>query len=115
MFEVMDSIQPDLILLDVEMPEMSGFEVLQILKENSVTSAIPVIFLTGSTDAEDEVRGLQMGVVDFVRKPFSASVLQNRIKNHLEMDEIVKERTADLQSLKSALVLHLRIWLKAVI
>jgi len=97
MFAMLEKITPDLILLDIEMPETDGFEALRLLKENSVWAGIPVIFLTSMTDASAEVRGFQLGVVDFITKPFSAPVLTNRIKTHLDIDELIRERTAQLQ------------------
>ena len=107
MFEVLKKIVPDLILLDIEMPIMDGFEALTILKEDALTAEIPVMFLTNLTDSDVEAQCFQMGVVDFVSKPFSVPVLQNRIKTHLEIDEIVNERTANLKNLKNALVFTL--------
>jgi len=111
MFEILEKVIPDLILLDINMPEISGFEALKILKKNKKTANIPVIFLTGLSDHNFEVRGLQMGAIDFINKPFSEPVLQNRVKTHLGIDEIIKERTAKLyqqsiylQSLKDAIV-----------
>ena len=105
MFAMLEKVpQPDLILLDIEMPEMDGFEALRRLKDNSVHSRIPVIFLTSMTDSEVEVRGFQLGVVDFITKPFSAPVLLNRIKTHLDIDEIIRERTAQLENLKNGIV-----------
>jgi len=86
-----------LILLDIEMPEMDGFEALRRLKTNELHADIPVIFLTSMTDASVEVRGFQLGVVDFITKPFSAPVLLNRIKTHLNIDELIRERTYLLQ------------------
>jgi len=97
MFAFLDKVKPDLILLDIEMPEMNGFEALQHLKDNSALAGIPVIFLTAMTDAAVEVRGFQLGVIDFITKPFSAPVLLNRIKTHLDIDDIIRERTAQLQ------------------
>ena len=104
MFEFIERTMPDLILLDIEMPGMNGFEALRKLKEDSAKSGIPVIFLTSMTDAEVEVRGFELGVVDFVTKPFSAPVLLNRIKTHLNIDDIIKERTNKLQRLQSSIV-----------
>ena len=95
MFTMMEKLAPDLILLDIEMPEMNGFEALGRLKENA--AGIPVIFLTSLSDAEVEAKGFQLGVIDFITKPFSAPVLINRIKTHLEIDELIRERTALLQ------------------
>ncbi|MDR0320942.1 MAG: response regulator [Treponema sp.] len=97
MFTILEKITPDLILLDIEMPEIDGFEALKRLKGNSVLSSIPVMFLTGMSDASVEVHGFQLGVVDFITKPFSAPVLNNRIKTHLDIDEIIRERTSQLQ------------------
>jgi len=95
MFAMMEKLTPDLLLLDIEMPEMDGFEALSKLKESG--SVVPVIFLTSLIDAEVEVKGFQLGVIDFITKPFSAPVLINRIKTHLEIDELIRERTAQLQ------------------
>ena len=97
MFSLIEKIIPDLILLDIEMPEMDGFEALRLLKGNEAQADIPVIFLTSMTDAEIEVRGFQLGVVDFITKPFSAPVLINRIKTHLDIDELIRERTMNLR------------------
>jgi len=96
MFALLEKVTPDLILLDIEMPEMDGFEALERLKNNSVQAAIPVVFLTSMTDFEIEVTGFQLGVVDFITKPFSAPVLLNRIKTHLNIDELIRERTSQL-------------------
>ena len=104
MFEIMEKSLPDLILLDIEMPDMDGFEALAFLKENTATAKIPVIFLTSMTDDFIEARGFEMGAVDFIQKPFSAPVLQNRIKTHLDIDGIIRERTLRLQKLQNALV-----------
>jgi len=83
MFSLLERILPDMILLDIEMPEMNGFEALSLLKANEVQARIPVIFLTGMTDASTEARGYDLGVVDFVTKPFSANELLSRIRTHL--------------------------------
>ena len=95
MFAMMEKLMPDLILLDIEMPDMDGFETLSCLKKSK--SVVPVVFLTSLHDAEVEAKGFQLGVIDFITKPFSAPVLINRIKTHLEIDELIRERTAQLQ------------------
>ena len=105
MFALIDKVVPDLILLDIEMPDMDGFEALRRLKTDNLHENIPVIFLTSMRDAATEIRGFQLGVVDFVTKPFTAPVLLNRIKSHLQIDEIIRERTAQIQRLKNAIVL----------
>jgi len=104
MFALLEKVTPDLILLDIEMPEMDGFETLQKLKSEDSWSDIPVVFLTGRNDAEVEARGLEMGAVDFVTKPFSAPVLLNRIQTHLNIDEIIRERTYQLHRLQNSIV-----------
>jgi len=97
MFALLEKITPDLILLDIDMPEIDGFEALCRLKTNAAHVDIPVIFLTGMTDSSVEVSGFQLGVVDFIAKPFSAPVLLNHVKTHLGIDEMIRERTKQLQ------------------
>ena len=104
MFTLLDKVIPDLILLDIEMPEMDGFDTISRLKSDNNWSEIPVMFLTGRNDADVEARGLEMGAVDFVTKPFSAPVLINRIKTHLNIDEIIRERTQQLHKLQNSIV-----------
>jgi len=104
MFAFLEKVAPDLILLDIEMPEMDGFEALSRLKKNAAYADIPVIFLTSMSDTEMEVRGFQLGVVDFITKPFSEPVLLNRIKTHLNIDEIIRERTRQIQNLKNSII-----------
>lgn len=82
-----ESQQPALILLDIEMPEMDGFEVLKILKENQVTKSIPVIFLTGIIDSEYEERGFLCGAVDYIGKPYNSNVVKVRVKTHINLAE----------------------------
>lgn len=77
--------QPDLILLDVLMPEMDGFEVFRRLKHDPRTAHIPVIFLTGLATDNAEELGLNMGAADFIAKPFRTAVLLARVRNHLEL------------------------------
>ena len=96
MFSLIEKVTPDLILLDIEMPEMDGFEALKQLKNSVEYAGIPVIFLTSMSDAKIEVRGFQLGVIDFITKPFSAPVLTNRIRTHLNIDELIRERTSQL-------------------
>jgi len=107
MFALIEKVTPDLILLDIEMPEMNGFEALHHLKSNKSQADIPVVFLTGVTDASVEARGFQLGVVDFITKPFSEPVLMNRVKTHLDIDEMIKERTSQLQQ-KTVQLQHLQ-------
>ena len=81
---------PDLILLDVMMPGMDGFEVCQKLKENPRTEGIPVIFVTAMTDACDEVRGFKVGGVDFINKPITPAIVLSRVKTHLKLRSAYK-------------------------
>ena len=95
---------PDLILLDIIMPKMDGYEVCKRLKAEKRTSNIPVIFITSISGDEDEARGLGLGAVDYIRKPFSPSIVKTRVKTHLELkkhrdrlEELVNERTVKLK------------------
>ena len=76
---------PDLVLLDVVMPEMDGHEVCARLKSDEATRNIPVIFVTSRTDAEEETRGLELGAVDFIAKPVNPAVVRARVKTHLTL------------------------------
>jgi putative two-component system response regulator len=104
MFTLLEKIIPDLILLDIEMPEMDGFTTLEKLKRESKWTDISVMFLTGRNDAVVEARGFEMGAIDFVIKPFSIPVLLNRIKTHLNIDEIIRERTAQLHRVQNSII-----------
>jgi adenylate cyclase len=83
--------RPDLILLDVEMPGMSGYEVCRRLKANAATREIPVIFITGRTDADDEENGFAVGAVDYIHKPFSSAIVRARVKTHLTLQSALSE------------------------
>jgi putative two-component system response regulator len=80
MFNLLEHVQPDLILLDVEMPEMNGFEAAQKLKSSDKYKEIPIIFLTSMEDEESKKKGLSIGAVDFIRKPIDAPALLQRIE-----------------------------------
>ena len=75
---------PDLILLDIMMPGMGGYEVCRRLKSNDRTKDIPVLFVTSLNDVEDETKGLELGAIDYITKPFSPATVRARIKNHLK-------------------------------
>ena len=79
--------RPDLILLDIMMPGMDGFEVCERLKSNPITADIPVIFVTALNEMEDEAKGLDVGAIDYIRKPFSLPIVAARVKNHLELKQ----------------------------
>jgi len=79
---------PDLILLDIMMPEMDGYEVCQRLKSEPHTKDIPIIFVTAKIEARDETRGLELGAVDYITKPLSPVIVKARIKTHLEQTRV---------------------------
>jgi putative two-component system response regulator len=98
--------QPDLILLDIMMPGMNGYEVCRKLKENEKTLAIPVMFITALTDEEDEEMGLGLGAVDYIRKPFSMAIVRARIKTQLELKrqrDHLQQQAAELSALNARL------------
>jgi CheY-like chemotaxis protein len=96
--------QPDLILLDIMMPGMDGYEVCRRLKANPFTRSIPVIFVTAMADVVDESKGFELGAVDYITKPFSPPLVQARVRAQLalydqsrSLEEMVRRRTAELQ------------------
>ncbi|MCG8669602.1 MAG: diguanylate cyclase [Pseudomonadales bacterium] len=88
---------PDLILLDIKMPEMDGYAVCQKLKRRRSTSDIPVIFITGKNSTEDETKGLELGAVDYITKPFSVPIVMARVRNQI----MLKVKTDMLEELIS--------------
>ncbi|BCS52040.1 two-component system response regulator [Geobacter sp. SVR] len=105
---------PDLILLDVLMPEMDGFEVCRRLKENPLTRRIPVIFVTARDEIEDEAAGFACGAVDYIGKPVSPSIVQARVRTHLALydqnralEDKVRERMAELNDTRLQIIRRL--------
>lgn len=92
---------PDLILLDVIMPDMDGFATLAALKASDITQHIPVIFVTGLTSEEDEEKGLSLGAVDYITKPYKRSIVMARVKTHLQI--VSQMRTIERLSSTDAL------------
>ncbi|MBF0379920.1 MAG: two-component system response regulator [Magnetococcales bacterium] len=95
--------RPDMILLDIMMPEMDGYEVCQRLKENPATNKIPIIFITAKAEVADERKGLELGAVDYITKPISPPIVDIRVRTQLalynqqrELERLVKERTSEL-------------------
>ncbi len=86
--KALDERLPELILLDISMPNMDGFEVCRLVKANPKTQHIPIIFLTARITVEDERKGLQLGAVDYITKPFSEIILLARIHTHLELNRM---------------------------
>jgi putative two-component system response regulator len=104
MFKLLEKITPDLILLDVVMPEMDGFQAMSVLRADVKLKSIPVIFLTAKNDAESEIRGFEMGALDFINKPFSAPVLIKRIETHIETDRLIKESQQAVRDIHNATI-----------
>ena len=104
MFEFLEKVIPDVILLDIEMPVINGFEALVKLKDNPRFSDISVMFLTSRKDVGAEVRGFELGAIDFIHKPFTKPILIHRIKTHLHIDAIIHEQTKSLHKLKNCIV-----------
>jgi putative two-component system response regulator len=106
--------RPDLILLDVEMPGASGFEVCQALKAEALTAGIPIIFLTGKNEPKDQAEGFELGAVDYITKPINAAVLRARVRTHvalanqrIELERLVGERTRQLDDTRAELIKRL--------
>lgn len=97
--------KPDLILLDIEMPDMDGFETIKQLKRDPNTKKIPVIFLTGNNDSEIEVKGFEYGAVDFIIKPFSQNSMLHRIEMHLQLFDHQKYLENVVKELEDSLVM----------
>jgi putative two-component system response regulator len=118
LFGLLEKVMPDLILLDVEMPEMNGYEVIRILKGAEETAQIPVIFLTSLAAPENEIKGLNLGAIDYMFKPFSQELLLKRVGMHLllekqrrelldyssNLEAIVAQKTQTVFQLKNAIV-----------
>jgi putative two-component system response regulator len=121
LFEVLERVTPSLILLDILMPEMDGYEVIKRLKGDSRWEEIPVVFLTSKADEMSELEGLSLGAIDYITKPFSSPLLLQRINNHLLMsaqkkelkkyaenlEEMVKEKTQEVTALQNAVIFTL--------
>lgn len=89
--------QPDLVLLDVMMPGMSGYEVCAALKANPATASVPVIFVTALTETDDEVEGFEAGAVDYITKPVSPPVVRARVRTHLSLVRMEELRASRLE------------------
>ncbi|MCL1046611.1 two-component system response regulator [Shewanella sp. 1_MG-2023] len=105
---------PDLILLDVMMPGMNGYEVCQKLKNEPLTCHIPVIFVTALSDTEDETKGFALGAVDYITKPVSPAVVKARVKTHLSLydqkrllESEVEHRTKELKETRFEIIRRL--------
>ena len=118
LLEMLENKIPDLILLDVNMPTMDGYQTIAAVKSNPTTSEIPVIFLTALDNDDKELKGLSLGAVDYIRKPFSPSLLCKRIEVHLLLEsqkkdlinfnsnlkQMVRDQTRTVVELKNAII-----------
>jgi putative two-component system response regulator len=109
--EIVQKAGPDLILLDIMMPEMDGYEVCRRLKGAEETRHIPVIFLTAMADAEDEAKGLALGAVDYITKPINPELVRARVRNHLELkrhqdrlEHLVRMKTREVQLTQAVMI-----------
>lgn len=101
--EIIEEDPPDIILLDIMMPGIDGYQVCERLKSKTATRDIPVVFLTALSDEENETKGLALGAVDYIAKPFRAAIVKARVKNHLELkqhkdhlENLVAKRTREV-------------------
>ncbi len=104
--KILETLQPGLILLDIMMPGMDGFQVCRILKQNEKTRDIPVIFLSAKTETDDIIKGFEIGAVDYIFKPFNPREIKVRIQNHLNLSNAkrkIAEQNAELEKFKSDL------------
>ncbi|MDN3651788.1 two-component system response regulator [Thalassotalea ponticola] len=106
--------KPDLILLDVMMPGMDGYEVCRQLKANPITAAIPVIFVTAKSEEQDEQKGLSLGAVDYITKPVSVPIVRARVRTHLalyhrrqQLNALVAKRTQELEHTRLEIIRRL--------
>ena len=100
MFSLLENNIPSLILLDIDMPEMDGYEAIKILKSKPETLNIPVIFLTARTESDDELKGLSMGAIDYISKPIQPPLLLQRIEVHMLVETQKKALEKQAEELK---------------
>jgi len=105
MFNLLEKITPDLILLDIEMTENDGAEALQKLKSNPLYANSPVIFLTNNREGNIETLNFEFGVVDFISKPFSTPILLNRIKTQTDIDWLIRDPSEKIKRLQNSIML----------
>ena len=104
--EIISRTIPDIILLDIMMPDIDGYEVYRTIRMNPALDGVPVLFITSMPDIECEAAGLEMGANDYIHKPFNADLVRLRIKNHLSLSQartLLMQRSAELQALNTKL------------
>lgn len=101
--KIVERYTPDLILLDIMMPGMDGYEVCKRIKSNEKTNKIPILFITAMDQDDNEAKGLDLGALDYIKKPFNPKLIKARVRNHIELknyrdnlEKLVKERTHEL-------------------
>jgi len=102
--ELASSLSPDLILLDILMPDMSGFEVLEILKKSEATKNIPVVIITMLEDVEDEAKGLNLDAADYIHKPFSVKIVRLKVRNQIQIVNQMRELIELKKKLEAAVI-----------
>lgn len=118
LLKILEKNIPDLILLDIEMPDMNGYETIKILKSKPETMNVPVVFLTAKSDADSELEGFSLGAIDYIIKPFSPILLYKRVESHMliqaqkktlskyssDLTEIAQAKTATVQEIQNAIL-----------
>jgi len=112
--EITESLSPDVILLDVMMPEMDGYETCRRLKLNPSTANVPVIFVTTLSETDSQLKGLELGAVDYITKPYTASLVRSRVKTHVSLHrhnralkDLVEQRTRELMETRLEIIRRL--------
>ena len=108
MFDLLEKIRPDLILLDVDMPEISGYDAIRLLKNNAAYKDIPVIFVSALSGEKEELAGLELGAVDYIYKPFVASLLLRHIETHLSLAEHKRQLQELNEDIQKKLIIKMR-------
>ncbi len=91
---------PDLVLLDIILPDIDGYEVCRRLKQNAATREIPIIFLTVKSDVDDEIRGFNLGAVDYIAKPISPPIVKARVRTHVRLARMIRQLEAMVAQFK---------------
>ena len=108
MFDLLERIRPDLILLDVDMPEINGYDAIRLLKNNAAHKDIPVIFVSALSGEKEELTGLELGAVDYIYKPFVASLLLRHIETHLSLAEHKRQLQELNEDIQKKLIVKIR-------
>lgn len=99
--KIAKGLRPDLVLLDIVMPEVDGYEVCRQLKANPATSEIPVIFITAVSEAMDAAKAFELGAVDYITKPFNPPTVKARVATHVKLSRTIKELQEAIQQIET--------------